>query len=152
MDVEGRKCRICGNNVAILNRRVCNQCKHAKDKHKWQNSYEAYIGSRVRIAKARAKKYGLAFDIDSPFIFDLLEKQNYRCAMTGFPLTRTGEQGDHDLSIDRVDSDRGYEKDNVVLVCNRVNMMKNTKSLDMFVWWCKAVANYDQDRRSRQET
>lgn len=149
MDAEARKCSVCGSRVASQNRRLCNHCKHLRDKERWQDNYGSYVGSRIRIAKARAKKYGFTFDIDKTFILDLLEQQDYRCAITGFPLTRTGDQNDHDLSIDRVDSDRGYDKDNVVLVCNRVNMMKNTKSLDMFVWWCKAVANYDQDRRSR---
>lgn len=152
MGVEGRKCRICGVGIAAEYRLVCNPCKHTRDKTRWRDNYEAYIGSRIRIAKTRAKKSGTSFDIDKEFILDLLIAQEHRCAVTGLPFTRTGDHVDYDLSIDRLDSDRGYEKDNVVLVCNRANVMKNNMSLPMFVWWCKAVANYDEDRRSRQKT
>lgn len=152
MGAEGKKCRICGTGIAIGNRLVCNHCKHIKDKAKWRENYESYIGSRIRIAKTRAKKNGISFDIDKEFILYLLIRQDHKCAVTGLPFTRTAEDGDYDLSIDRLDSDIGYDKDNVVLVCNRANIMKNTMPLPMFVWWCKTVANYDEDRRSREET
>ena len=152
MGAEGRKCSICGTGVARLNRLICNQCKHLRDKERWRDNYESYVSSRIRIAKARAKKHGFSFAIDKDYILEILERQNYRCAITGFPLSRTSNKGDYDLSIDRVDSDLGYEKDNVVLVCNRANIMKNIMPLDMFVWWCQAIANYDQDRRSRKKT
>lgn len=152
MDVDSKKCRICGSELGKTHRLVCNQCKHIKDKARWGESYEAYIATRIRIAKTRAKKNGSAFDIDKAFILSLLINQDYKCAVTGLPLTRTSDHVDYDLSIDRLDSERGYEKDNVVLVCNRANVMKNNMSLPMFVWWCKAVAYYDEDRSSRQKT
>lgn len=152
MDSQDKKCRLCGGELNKTHRLICNQCKHSKDKAKWSETYEAYIGSRIRIARARAKNNGHPFEIDKEFILQLLMQQNHRCAVTGLPFTRTGEHGEYDLSIDRLNSDLGYEKDNVVLVCNRANVMKNNMPLSMFVWWCKAVANYDQDRRSRKET
>lgn len=152
MGAEDRRCRVCGGELVSTHRLICNQCKHSRDKIKWSESYEAYIGSRIRIAKTRAKKNGIAFEIDKEFILQLLDHQDHRCAVTGLPFTRTTEHGEYDLSIDRLNSDLGYEKDNVVLVCNRANVMKNNMSLPMFVWWCKAVANYDEDRRSRKET
>ena len=135
MGAEGRKCRICGTGVARLNRLICNQCKHLRDKERWRDNYESYVSSRIRIAKARAKKHGFSFAIDKDYILEILERQNYRCAITGFPLSRTRKKGDYDLSIDRVDSELGYEKDNVVLVCNRAKRRKKRRKRDRFVWW-----------------
>ena len=43
-------------------------------------------------------------------------------------------------SIDRIDSMRGYEADNVQLVCRAANVAKSNLATSEFVALCRAVA------------
>ena len=42
------------------------------------------------------------------------------------------EMRDINMSIDRKDNDRGYTKDNIQLVCYRINMLRGGMDLDRF--------------------
>lgn len=46
------------------------------------------------------------------------------------------------LSIDRIDSSKGYTRDNVVLVCSSINVMKNSHSIDEFINLCRSVVEH----------
>ena len=48
----------------------------------------------------------------------------------------------HNISIDRIDSNKGYSRDNIQLVYPKINMMKFTYSQDEFIDLCKRVSNY----------
>jgi hypothetical protein len=77
----------------------------------------------------------------------LLEKQNYKCALSGETLTCRLEVGVRTLtnaSIDRIDAKGSYAMDNIQLVCTVLNSFRNETPLDEFVLWCKKVAEYDQ--------
>lgn len=43
------------------------------------------------------------------------------------------------MSIDRIDPNKGYTKDNVQLVCAQVNMMKSDMSLEELYMFCEAM-------------
>lgn len=40
------------------------------------------------------------------------------------------------ISIDRIDSSKGYLRDNVQFVCDIVNRMKSDMSLPELLFWC----------------
>ena len=44
------------------------------------------------------------------------------------------------LSCDRLDNNRGYEKGNIVLCCTIANKMKNILSLEEFYKICKDIS------------
>lgn len=46
------------------------------------------------------------------------------------------------VSIDRIDSSKGYTKDNIWLICSAVNFMKSNLNLEEFKQYCQAVINY----------
>lgn len=46
-----------------------------------------------------------------------------------------------DISADRIDSDLPYDKSNIVLTHNKINMMKGKQSAEEFIQSCKLVAN-----------
>lgn len=73
----------------------------------------------------------------------ILERQQGRCALSGVELTfvkRTDGVKQHtNLSIDRRDSSRGYELDNIQLVCAIVNIMKSSLTVDQLRWWCGQI-------------
>jgi hypothetical protein len=45
------------------------------------------------------------------------------------------------LSIDRIDSKRGYTQDNIQLVCCWVNLMKLDVSIDVFKERCRLISS-----------
>jgi hypothetical protein len=62
-----------------------------------------------------------------------------KCVLTGWEISMTYDNCT--ASLDRIDSSKGYEIDNIQWVHTMVNMCKNKYSQDKFVEMCKAVAN-----------
>ncbi len=48
------------------------------------------------------------------------------------------------VSIDRIDNDKGYTKDNIHLVCFIANLMKSTMTVDELAEWCKAITRHQK--------
>lgn len=63
-----------------------------------------------------------------PFLGALLAEQGYRCAITDLPLQFDGDEDDKEMlcSLDRIDSNGHYEKDNLQIVCRFVNRWKSS--------------------------
>ena len=81
-------------------------------------------------------------------LIQILENQNYKCALSGIELTCTLERGRKfktNASIDRIEAGGPYIKSNVQLVCSALNSWRADTDLGEFIWWCKQVANY-QDK------
>jgi len=74
---------------------------------------------------------------------ELHERQSGCCALTGLPMMHSATFSDLSVSIDRIQSLKGYEKGNVQLVCARANIMKSDLEQDKYIWWCRTVANND---------
>lgn len=88
--------------------------------------YVETIWSRT---KSRAKKAGIEFTLSR---LDISEMSiPLTCPVLGIPLRmERGERSNNSLSIDRIDSKRGYTPDNVVFVSWRVNKLKNDSTLE----------------------
>jgi hypothetical protein len=85
-------------------------------------------------AKNRTKEFNL-IDLD---LLDLWDKQNGRCAYTKLPLLATANQF-NTVSLDRVDSSKGYVVGNIQLVCSAINKMKQEYTEEMFLLFCLLV-------------
>ena len=75
----------------------------------------------------------------------ILEKQSGKCALSGIELTCTLEQGTKFLtnaSIDRIQAGGTYAPENVQLVCSALNGFRSNCTVEDFIYFCKAVANY----------
>ena len=86
-------------------------------------------------ARWRSNKMKYDFDLDLEYLKNLWKNQNGICPYTGmkmylpscrkeYKLTPSIEK----LSLDRIDSSKGYLKGNVEFVCAGVNWMKHTYS------------------------
>ena len=80
----------------------------------------------IRKAKARARSCG----IDVAYLKELWDRQEGKCALTGFPLAIGRKVPNHmyEASLDRIDSSIGYEEGNVQFVCLILNYAKNSYS------------------------
>jgi len=76
-------------------------------------------------------------------VWELYLKQNKRCALTNQPISFTKTDLGYSASIDRIDSSKEYDIDNVQLVHKDLNMMKNKYSQDYFIAMCKLVAQHN---------
>jgi hypothetical protein len=104
-----------------------------------QNKYQIYChahysGSRIAEIRLRAKKKNMPFNLTAKFLWDLFEKQNRKCAITGLEIDL-----DSNGSIDRIDSTKGYTKDNVWWTDTKINRMKLDFPLADFIKMCEQV-------------
>jgi len=90
---------------------------------------------------AAKRKQHLGFNIDLVYLVDLFERQNGDCALTGAKMTYVAGHGrvPTNISIDRIDSSKGYVRGNVQFVCDVTNRMKQDLDQGDFVGWCKLV-------------
>jgi len=93
---------------------------------------------RLNLARDRARRKKLEFNIDLRYLEDLLLKQDGKCPYTNVTLTHTENRlcrggGVETISIDRVDSDLGYVKGNIELVSSLVNTMKTDLTKEDFL-------------------
>lgn len=86
-------------------------------------TYQSQTAIRLFEAKRRAAKAGLPFDLTLEFLNGLQVAQNNSCALTGIPFapSKGGRNNPYVLSLDRIDSSRGYTQDNVRLVIFAMN-------------------------------
>lgn len=83
----------------------------------------------------------LVFNISIDYIEELLEKQEFRCALSNVKLEYSYDTNKQTLSLDRIDSLKGYVEDNVQWVHKDINMMKQSYSQEYFIDFCIKVAD-----------
>lgn len=110
--------------------------------------------SYMRTLKHNAGMRGLSMEISVEDICALLELQDYKCALSGVDIWFAESEWSHsrggsNASVDRIDSNIGYEKDNVQMVHKHVNVMKRSLSDEEFVSFCRLIVkNADMKRGS----
>lgn len=90
---------------------------------------------------AKAKKYSRKFSaeldvsIDQKWVQEQLSKQGFRCYWTGVPFDMDLSRRDtnpRSPSLDRLDNNRGYTPDNVIICMWCVNRMRGATSVAEF--------------------
>ena len=85
----------------------------------------------------RSRDKGREIEFDREYIKELYNKQNGRCFYTDEPMS-LGYHRDkkdlyslnfHNISVDRIDSKKGYTKENTVLCCWGCNALKGDHSV-----------------------
>lgn len=91
--------------------------------------------------KQNAEIRGLVFDLSIEFLWDLYLKQDKKCALTGRDIIFTSNPR-VDLqtaSLDRIDSNFGYTRNNVQWLHKDVNLMKQNLGEEYFIQTCKEI-------------
>ena len=94
-----------------------------KDREYYRNHYQIRL---VGAARARAQKTEIEFDLQPEDI-----KIPAICPLLKIPL-EAGDGGTHagSPSLDRIDPNGGYTKDNVWVISHKANTMKSNATLD----------------------
>lgn len=133
---RGNKCLHCIN---------CQLRKYKNYIEKTTNDKQFALRRKLRCALngaiRRSKKFNRYIDINIDYLLYLWEKQKGKCAVTGYDMTFDFYKGrvNSNVSLDRIDSSKGYTKDNVQLVCMVINQMKNDLNMNEFVNICRDI-------------
>ena len=132
-DGTSTRCKCCGNKNYI-----------SKDGSININALIASKYNQIKMGlKTRKKMTNMEFSL-LPEDINELYNENHYCALSGIDLSidlsKTLQQ--QNLSVDRIDSNLGYTKDNIQLVDKRINMMKGTLSNTEFIELCCKVAEH----------
>lgn len=141
---EGRRsqCKACCR-LGQKEQRSLTKEERAKAHKQWQKHNRG--ATLLYMARFRAKRKGLEFSMTREDIDSKL-KQGF-CELTGIPFNLKGEKAWDSPSVDRIDSSKGYTKDNVRVVLFCVNVMANVWGSDKIV----EIANAIMKRRSVTE-
>jgi hypothetical protein len=105
-----------------------------------RRSPETWARVVLRNIRYRAKKQGLRCTLVPA---DLVLPD--RCPVLDIPLVVGGKRCDNSPSVDRVDNDKGYTKENVRVISVRANRIKHNATVAEL----KAVAAYAEKETSR---
>lgn len=136
-----------GNKTSTSRSRKCKSCKVDADRISAAVNPKSFFSrlctSQRHLHKTgKRKPHNEEWVLTADDLHELYVAQEGRCALSGVLLTYyhdgTGRI-DFNASIDRKNPLIGYTKDNVHLVCDRVNTMKHTLNEPMFLWWIKNI-------------
>jgi hypothetical protein len=125
--------------------------------HQCWKGYENIPGRLWCDIKNGAKHRNIGFEISIQEANDLFNTQEGKCLLTGEKINldcvENGKYNRHlrTASLDRVDSNEGYTKDNVQWLHRDVNKMKQGFSNDILLDICKLIINHISDSFLKDE-
>ena len=149
MDV---KCSSCGEEKPVekffKNRKTgrrarrCLDCGPPKvDGDEWlYKNINALLYKKMHQARYNAKKGGKEFNLTIEDLISLAKLQHNMCAISKVKMAHCRYNKWANVSIDRIDNNKGYTPDNIRLVCSAVNSMRNRMSDEELFWWAKQIS------------
>jgi transposase-like protein len=131
----------------------CKDCtrKYGRERDaKMSQSLDGMLKLILKNTQYNAKVRNIEFDtnITKAFLLELYDKQKGICNISGEYMTLRDNQLKNPtlISIDRINSDIGYTKENIQLVCWEINRMKMDKTEKEFIYWCNIITTYQNDK------
>jgi hypothetical protein len=135
------------------------RCKECDRKHRAKlhgiNQY-AYIDrlySRLRYevvsGTRRSSRAKLTWNISQAHLYNCYHKQDGKCALSQQKMTWLTGQGkvDSNISVDRINPNKGYEPDNIQLITYRCNIMKHDMPENKFLNLAQMITNVRQSKK-----
>lgn len=163
--IRGNICRECRNNQRRLryhnhekhdkeviqknrNRikewRDNNKIRDKKSKKEWRDNTErGYWSKKMSSIKANCRTNGRDCTISVNDLIELYKKQNGLCAISGRRMSICNNKDLNSLSVDRLNSHKGYTKNNIRLVCWQVNTAKMFGSDEQLFALCEDILNHN---------
>lgn len=141
------KCSGCNSECVILKQNLKSQkscgcqLKTINKSKSFKGCGELGLNLFTRIQN-RAKKAKYDFSISIEYLWELFQKQNGKCSLSGVDLKLSEDKQLATASLDRIDNSKGYIEGNVQWVHKMINFMKYTNSDIQFREWCNKVTNY----------
>lgn len=109
--------------------------EHKRRRTPTYSSAKRYIYNKIATTRRRRPDCTVTADD----LMHILNDQDGLCAVTGLLMTWSPHSPHTNVSLDRIDSGKGYTIDNIRLVCATVNYMKHRMNDEQLLFWCRAV-------------
>lgn len=127
-------CKTCSEsnpeNFYSTNKSYCKKCVIEKnkitDEIKFEESPEKFLMKKIKTSSRQRAKLKIV-TITEQDLLDQLIKQKNKDFYTGIAFNNHKE-----MSVDRIDSSKGYEKGNIVITSYKCNCAKNDMSIEEF--------------------
>ncbi len=133
------KCEVCGEidpeKFVSGRKSMCKKCLL---------EYNRNVGISIeqkllKRSSTNARNLNVEYNLDIMFIHELLKQQNNKCKYSGVEFGNSFLDKYTYPTLDRIDSSKGYTKDNVCLCTWYVNTMKNNASTEQFKTTIKQI-------------
>jgi len=105
------------------------------------NRKDKYSGFREHVRRIKNREKEISIDID--YLLEVWENQNGICPYTGISLVHPSFKNINckikTASLDRINSSKGYIKDNLQFVSIAINNMKSSMSHEQTIELCKII-------------
>jgi hypothetical protein len=147
------ECNITEKHVPILHlinglSKSCTKCGFSRKQSEnpaWKGYKEIPFAWFSNYFIRKGKKRTGSITIED--IYNLWIKQNKKCSLSGVEINFTKNDIEGiTASIDRIDSKKEYDLDNIQLVHKDVNLMKNKFNEEYFINMCKKIVENNEKR------
>jgi len=124
--------------------------KESNRNRKLKGYGEATYNSVIRAYKDGAKRKNIDFCLDNDYFFYLTQQDCFYCGRHPIRVRKSrNDNGDFLYNgIDRIDSSKGYTKDNCVSCCTICNIAKNNLDIkDFYEWVFRLYNNLSNNRK-----
>jgi hypothetical protein len=122
-DNKEKRCKSCSNKDGV----------YRKLNHTEEQVLNTLLNqAKTSSTKREKRKRICVFDITLEDVKNRVQLQNNKCIYTGREFVYAYNESDKP-SIDRIDSNKGYTKDNIQMVTTRANAMKNDMTHEEFL-------------------
>lgn len=141
-----KSCKSCASKINYNNTKNSNKKNNfIKIKHEGIGNFTKTTYWYIKnCAKRRNIEWNEELTIE--YLWNLLQKQSSKCKLSGLPIELTESRKNNNInfeemtaSLDRIDSTKGYEINNVQWVHKDVNKMKNKFKEDYFFSLCEKI-------------
>jgi len=110
----------------------CDLCRKTHSNKLQAEDVNLYLIEKYRRSKGRASREGLEFSLSRPEWVEIYHSQKGLCFYTDEKMVWEPGKGHfpNTISVDRIDNNKGYVKNNVVFCCRRINTVKSNFSLE----------------------
>jgi hypothetical protein len=131
------RCKICKNQ----------NCRKVRLSKTGNDAIHAILNERLLGARERSKSKSLQFSITNEYLKELWIIQKGKCALSGLQMTTIAGQGRifTNVSVGRVDPNKGYIIGNIQLVCMIYNQMKSDLTKEELLWFCKKLIEKNEN-------
>jgi hypothetical protein len=103
---------------------------------------DAYLNNMYSQSRYRSSQRNIKFELTIEQFANICKEKCYYCGEYDSRVHHkvSGDIVVEVVGVDRIDSNKGYTKDNIQWVHKRVQQMKWNISQDQFIEWCKIIA------------
>lgn len=144
------------NQIRNNRRSICKACSTERQRQqhialKDDAKLKKCLNSRLLAARQRANKHNIPFNLTLEYLEELWKQQKGLCALSGIKMTFELKRGrtHTNLSIDKIDRNKGYIIGNIQLVCMACNQIKSDLTDNEVYYFCKKIVEQYEDQNKK---